>query len=94
MVYYPFDDQVAQRTQNDFVTAAQLAASSTVPGHVAIVQGIKGLSPLLNLYKNVQESALFDYMHAVCGGSGHTGHLIRKWLVHVKLDTAMSMSDF
>ncbi|CAF1242568.1 unnamed protein product, partial [Didymodactylos carnosus] len=93
-VYYPYTDRNHPRSQNDFLTAAQLSESRTLPNQIAIVEDIKGYSPLLRIYNNVSESALFDYMHAVCGSSGHIGHLLRKWLSHVKSPTATAMTDF
>ncbi|CAF1387708.1 unnamed protein product [Didymodactylos carnosus] len=94
LVYYPYSDNHVLRTQHDFVHAAKLAASRSKPGYVTIVEGIKGLTPLLKIYKNVTEHCIFDYMHAVCGGSGHIGHLLQKWLSHTSSTTATQMSDF
>ncbi|CAF1078028.1 unnamed protein product [Didymodactylos carnosus] len=91
-VYYPYSDQGQPRTHDMFVKAAKLSQAG--PGQIAIVQGIKGLSSLLKIFSNVNEDALFDYIHAVCGSSGHMGYLLRKWFHHVKPATAAAMSDF
>ncbi|CAF1593011.1 unnamed protein product, partial [Didymodactylos carnosus] len=94
MVYYPYTTNPTPRTQQMYLNAARMADSRTTVTQHAIVQGIKGTSPLLKIFDNVSEHALFDYMHACCGSSGHMAHVLRRWITSASANVAQSMSDF
>ncbi|CAF1171759.1 unnamed protein product [Didymodactylos carnosus] len=64
-VYYPYSPiEAPPRTHAGFVECARIADRRLLETkRLSSVNGVKGTSPLLRLYSNVQEHAVYDYMH-------------------------------
>lgn len=85
MVVYPYDQNDFQlRSHHEFVAAAKEAQEQSTEKRMKSVNGIKGLSCLLEIMSYPQQIVL-DYMHLVC--LGHVQTLIRKWTTCYKLPT-------
>jgi hypothetical protein len=71
MLYAYETNQSAFRTHDEFVQDAQLAAlEGERTGHEVIVNGVRGVSPLLSILQ-YPVSVIYDYMHLVCLRGGH-----------------------
>ncbi|CAF3329114.1 unnamed protein product [Rotaria sp. Silwood2] len=72
-VLYPYNEKNdRRRVHADVVLLGKEAERRLMP-----VDGIKGVSPMLNIF-TYPDQIIYDYMHLIC--LGHTATLIRRWL--------------
>ncbi|CAF3867587.1 unnamed protein product [Rotaria sordida] len=88
---YPFEkNDNTFRTHDEFLRNARSAASeSDRTGHEIIINGVRGISPLLSIIE-YPVSVLYDYMHLVC--LNHISTLVKHWKVLLN-QTDLSLID-
>ena len=75
MILYPYNrNDYTARTHDGYVKAGQKAVKKSSGGREVVVDGIKSLSALLEIFSYPSQVA-FDYMHLVC--LGHIPALIK-----------------
>lgn len=84
-VFYPYDKNNYQhRTHKEFVATARAVDNRKSKERTGgSIDGIKGLSPLLQIFEYPTQIIL-DYMHLCC--LGHMSTLIRRWLPMISAD--------
>jgi hypothetical protein len=91
-VLYPYKkNNLRRRTHANFVATARAAAirsSSRKKG--GEIDGIKGLSPLLQIFEYPTQIVL-DYMHLCC--LGHMSTLIRRWIPMLSKEAVKEIND-
>ena len=83
---YPYrKNNYELRTHDEFVATARLAEDrQTKRKNAGSIDGVKGLSPLLQIFEYPKQ-IIFDYMHLSC--IGHMATLINRWLSVLNKET-------
>jgi hypothetical protein len=77
MVVYPYcQNDHKLRSHDAFIAAAKQAQEKSTQKRIKSIDGIKGLSCLLEIMSYPQQ-ILLDYMHLVC--LGHVQTMIKRW---------------
>ncbi|CAM4848007.1 unnamed protein product, partial [Rotaria magnacalcarata] len=77
VVIYPFtQNNLTSRTHQEYINAAREAKKKSTTKKNISVNGIKGISALLQIFEYPSQ-IIFDYMHLVC--LGHMPSLIKRW---------------
>ncbi|CAF1598178.1 unnamed protein product, partial [Didymodactylos carnosus] len=91
MILYPYNgNDYTARTHDGYVKAAQEAAKKSSGGREVAVDGIKGLSALLEIF-SYPSQIVFDYMHLVC--LGHVPTLIKRWCKIINKQNVQDIDD-
>ncbi|CAF1433966.1 unnamed protein product [Rotaria sp. Silwood1] len=81
IVVYPFiRNNLTLRTHSAYLDAAKEAQKKATNGKVVPVEGIKGLSTLLQVFEYPCQ-IVFDYMHLIC--LGHVPCVIKLWCQNI-----------
>jgi hypothetical protein len=91
-MFYPYTKNNYQlRTHDEFVATARLAEDRQVKRKKGgSIDGIKGLSPLLQIFEYPKQIIL-DYMHLSC--IGHMATLINRWLSILNKEAVTNISS-
>lgn len=91
MVLYPYDqNDLTLRSHEEFIAAAKEADDKSTEKRIKSINGIKGLSCVLEIVSYPQQ-ILLDYMHLVC--LGHVPTLIKRWIQWIDKQAAANMDD-
>lgn len=91
MVLYPYDrNDLTLRSHNEFVAVAKEAEDKSTEKRFKSVNGIKGLSCLLDIISYPQQIIL-DYMHLIC--LGHVPTLMKRWIELIDKEDATKMDN-
>ncbi|CAF4418103.1 unnamed protein product, partial [Rotaria sp. Silwood2] len=91
MILYPYSgNDYTPRTHNGYVKAAQEAIKKSNGGRKVTVDGIKGISALLEIF-SYPSQIVFDYMHLVC--LGHVPTLIKRWCKIINKKNVQDIDD-
>ncbi|CAF2918961.1 unnamed protein product, partial [Rotaria sp. Silwood2] len=89
IVVYPFiRNNLTLRTHSAYLDAAREAQKKSTNGKVVTVEGIKGLSTLLQVFEYPRQ-IVFDYMHLIC--LGHLPSVIKRWCQNIDESTIRSI---
>ncbi|CAF0999379.1 unnamed protein product [Rotaria magnacalcarata] len=84
-VVYPFtQNNLTPRTHATYLDAAKEAQKKSIRSKTVSVNGIKGLSTLLQIFEYPRQ-IVFDYMHLVC--LGHVPSVIKRWCQQIDEST-------
>jgi hypothetical protein len=90
-VLYPYkNNDYTSRTHENYLKAAREAVKKSNGRKEASVDGIKGLSSLLQIF-NYPTQIIYDYMHLVC--LGHVPSLINRWCSHINKNSIIKIDD-
>lgn len=91
VVLYPFTDVDQRiRTHDDYLNTAREALDRSRNGKDCSVDGVKGLSVLIKVFK-YPDQILLDYMHMCC--LGHFSTLAKRWRKQVGKSAIQSIDD-
>ena len=91
-VLYPYSkNNYRQRTHDEFLATAQQVHNRASGGRKGgIIDGIKGMSPLLEIFEYPKQIIL-DYMHLCC--LGHMSALINRWLTMLNTEAITEINS-
>jgi hypothetical protein len=90
-VIYPYGhNDLKLRSHTEFIAAAKEAEKTSTNKRIKSVNGVKGLSCLLEIMAYPQQ-ILLDYMHLVC--LGHVQTLIKRWCDLINKQEVMKMDS-
>ncbi|CAF3472495.1 unnamed protein product [Rotaria socialis] len=91
VVIYPFtQNNLTSRTHEEYINAAREAKKKSTRKKNISVNGIKGISALLQIFEYPSQ-IIFDYMHLVC--LGHMPSLIKRWCQSIDRSTIRSIDS-
>ncbi|CAF1623277.1 unnamed protein product [Rotaria magnacalcarata] len=91
IVVYPYHhNDLKLRSHAEVIAAAKEAEKNSTGKRITSVQGVKGLSCLLDIMAYPQQ-ILLDYMHLVC--LGHVQTLIKRWCQLIDKEEVMKMDN-
>lgn len=90
-VVYPYAyNDLTPRTHDGYLKAAREALRKSNGGKEVAVDGIKGLSSLLRIFKYPVQ-IIYDFMHLVC--LGHVPSLINRWCGRMSKDAISNVDN-
>ncbi|CAF1561803.1 unnamed protein product, partial [Didymodactylos carnosus] len=90
-VLYPYaNNDLTARTHDGYLKAAREALRKSNGGKEVAVDGIKGLSSLLQIF-NYPTQIIYDFMHLVC--LGHIPSLINRWCTRIDKNTILKIDN-
>ncbi|CAF1410547.1 unnamed protein product [Adineta ricciae] len=90
-VLYPYaNNDLTTRTHSGYLKAAQEALHKSNGKKEVAVDGIKGLSSLLQIF-NYPKQIIYDFMHLVC--LGHIPYVINRWCLNMGKETILEIDN-
>lgn len=91
MVLYPYEhNDFTLRSHHEFIAAAKEAQEQSTEKRVKSVNGVKGVSCLLDILSYPQQ-VILDFMHLVC--LGHVQTLIKQWTGFINKEDVSKMDN-